>query len=171
MNTDNEIRAVKLGKRFGATVEYRYQETAEKDEVIKTDVIKSIDSEPHHEAFTALKLLLPHLVYLTEQSSVKVDAAYLKSRRVINDTALEKFVVTGFAITGEGEETTAVIFGKKHLAIGDPLPLKTNPVTLYGKSKYEFSGNLAEDIENAQDAFIDYIGGKITPKYQLEMDI
>lgn len=169
-----EVYGAKLLKRVGLAVDYRYTENVkiegeDEPEVILVDCTKKSNAEPHQDLFTAFKLLLPHMINLAEFDVL--DAAYLKQRKIISDSKFEKFVVTGFSLSGDGDDQGVVIKGHRILKGGFKDPINTRFTKLFNKSDYEYSGNLADDLDEAIDQVNLFLGGKITTQAQLRMEI
>lgn len=103
-------------------------------------------AEPTQSLLNAFKLLLPHFLIHIKSNVVKIDADYIKGQKALKDNKLKDFAVTGFSLSGEGDDEKVVLEGKI-IQEEKGMPVKTLKIGLYGNDEYPFSGNLVEDLK------------------------
>lgn len=125
--------------------------------------------EPSQSLLNAFKLLLPHYLVHIKSTVVKIDADYIKQKKALKDNKLKDFAVTGFVLSGEGDDEKVVLEGK---IIQDDkgMPLKTLKIPLYGNEEYPFSGNLVEDLESLKEEVESFREGNFNTSAQPEIE-
>lgn len=116
------------------------------------------NAEPTDGLLNAFKLLLPHFLIHIKSNAVKIDADYIKSGKAVKDKKLKDYAITGFSLSGEGDEEKVVLEGK---IIEDDkgMPVKTLKIGLYNNEDYPFSGNLVEDLGKVIEEVELFLGG------------
>lgn len=166
-----QIRSAKItGKQ---TVDIRFVQDSEEDGLPTNKEFQfKCDRVPHTALFSTFRLLLAHAMVIAERIPVghKIDATYLKARTIHDDPKFIKYEVVGFKLKGNDKGDTIQIEIKQNLNNGSSIPMVLPFVKLYEGSSYEFSGNLADDLESVQQECMDYIGGKYRESQQMSLE-
>lgn len=134
---------------------------------------KTIKEPPFAEATEQLtnsfKRLLPHFLLHIKSTVVKFDAEYIKQGKAVKDNKLKDFAVTGFTISGDGDEEKVVLEGKI-MEDDKGMPVKTLKICLYGNDDYPFSNHLVEDLQAVIGEVKLFLNGKFKTDPQRQMD-
>ncbi len=141
-----EIRKIKWTPKNGMSIEYHVAENG-----IEVHYTKQSDAVPTLDCQNALQALKPHLLALTEL------VPYPKSDKDRIDTS--SFTITGISLSGYGEDEKVIITGKKVLTSGKAIALNSPLQSLYNTDTYEWSGNLAREVEFLVSEVKLYLGG------------
>ena len=173
MSTNNTIRSIKILKKSGVEIQYVFHDTMTvdgEDFDIPRERKEKIHADPKGTFFTAINLMKPHLLALTDMGHA-IDAKYLKGRTALEDPRMERWRVDMVSIKGDLEDTEIVIHGARVTKRGSQIPFQTIPVKIFNTDFYEFSGNLAEDWAALADEAEAILGGNFTPSGQYKLEL
>lgn len=158
------IKKAKIQK--GIFLSYSYN-LKERDVENKIDA--SSDAPIHVDLRNAFKKLIPHFALILEEISQEVaeTAMFQEIEYEEDQDPLEKYFVTGIAISGTIDSEGVVISGSKMLKSGDVVSFPT-PFMKWD-DKYVFMSELTELIEELKQEVLEYLDGKQAPKAQIEM--
>ena len=164
---------IKPLKKGGFFMELVYDEihTDEAGKVTVTPVTKEPPFHPHMDMFTALKMLVPHMMIETDFATTKdFNKAYIDGARILEDPKItDLFKVTGVHIKEKHEARHVVIVGRKILRSGKVINLSP----MINIDDLEEGYVYAEATKTAVDNFINevalYTEGKHAPDAQLKM--
>ena len=174
MSNNKTIRSVKILKKTGVEISYVFHDTLVGNDGEDVDIPRErkekIFADPKGTFFTAMNLMKPHLLALTDMGHT-IDAKYIKSRMALEDPRMEKWRVDSVMVKGDLDDTEIVISGARITKRGSAIPFKTHAVKMYNSTFYEFSGNLAEEWDNLSDEVEALLAGNFSPsgQYQLEL--
>lgn len=126
----------------------------------------------HADLRKAFSALVPHMIILTDMRELKFNAGMNQpyGPDVYEVEELEHIKVTGFTISGNGDNEGVVLTGSKQIGtksinINTPLTKWTDDV-----EPYVWSNELAEAIELCKHEVNEYILGKQAEKAQQQID-
>lgn len=173
MSTNNTIRGIKILKKTGIQISYVFHDEVTQDGDtfdIPRERKEKIYADPKGTFFTAINLMKPHLLALTDMGHA-IDAKYIKGRVALEDPRMEKWRVDEVSIKGDLDDTEITISGARITKRGSHIPFKTIPVKIFNTDFYEFSGNLAEDWEALADEAEAMLGGNFSPSGQYKLEL
>ena len=173
MNIQHEwqIRSAKITGK--GTVDVTFTQDNEVDGLVANKEYKfKCDRVAHTALYYAFKNLLAHAMIIGERipSGHKIDAGYFKSEQIHRDPKFLMYEITGFKLKGDDKGETISLSINQILHDGGTIKMELPFVKLYEGSSYDFSGNLKEDLEMAQQEVMDYIGGKYRESQQMKID-
>lgn len=149
-------------KKDGVTVEYAEALVIDGKGKLKTHTIDDPQA-PHPDLLQSLKILLPHFVLIAEAPGFKLDAGYLKKRKILDepeDADIFRFQVNGVSISGrddsEGVQLIGRLVRKDNKVISMTLPLEFLAVD----GGYAHKAQLTEDLQSYLDEVEQYLEGK-----------
>lgn len=130
------------------------------------------DQMVHPDLIKMFNCLKGHAAYIGSlKRKEETDPTYYKNRQCVNDTELIHYEIRGFELKGtlemdggsilEDASSLAVILHvRKMLPRGGYFDFVLPAVKLYQGSDYDFSGILADDIEDCKAEVMKYMDGK-----------
>lgn len=164
-----EIKSVKLTAKNKLKISLHGEVMYGNEEVFEETTKYAKFTEPSQSLLTAFKLLLPHFLIHIKSNVVKIDADYIKGQKALKDNKLKDFAVTGFSLSGEGDDEKVVLEGKI-MEEDKGMPVKTLKIKLYGNDDYPFSGNLVEDLAVVIDEVEQFLEGNFSKSPQTEIE-
>jgi hypothetical protein len=149
------ITKAKIVKNGNLEVVYKFTTS---DGVVHNSTETS-DGQCHRDLLDAFALLVPHLINIADQKEGPINPEKYEAEDG------ELYSVTGFVITGSGEEEGVMLIGQK-LISSKSLNLITPICSL--SDDYKFKGDLFETLESCKFEAQEYLNGKFAVK-QLNM--
>ena len=139
--------------------------------VSNTELTGKRDRPVHKDLITAFNVLKSHAAILGElyPKGKRVDAEYIRKRDVMLDTDLINYSITGFTYKGDDDEQSVTLHVEKELSKGGKITFDIPATKIYNDAAYEFSGNLADDLEDAEVEVRRYMEGKYADSNQLTL--
>lgn len=173
--TDFEFKTAKMKplKKGGFFMELVYNKihTDENGKVSITPVTEEPPYHPHKDMFTALKLMVPHMMLETDFMSLEsVNKAYFEKKEILKDEATTlNFKVTGIHLKETKGVTYVVLVGRRILKNGKVINLSPLFNISNLEDGYPYAKNLSELVDNFLNEVSEYTEGKHAPEAQMKM--
>lgn len=166
---EQTIKSVKLNAKNKLKISLEGEVMYGDEEVFEVTVKQPKFAEPSQSLLNAFKRLLPHYLIHTKHKT-DFTADYIKSGKAIKDDKLKSYAVTGFTLSGDGDDEKVILHGTIYEGDKGGMPLSTLKIGLYGNDDYPFSGNLVEDLEALTEEVESFLEGNFKKDAQVKLE-